>query len=378
MSINVNELSFDGVSLHEWAPGFDSGIKGKWAEHALIGRKGALQEDQGDGVLGTNVTLVFADNRGSGSSTDSDSKRKAIYGKTAREQYDAVMAAITKRRRGVLVHPLRGSRQSILDEIKESMEWTQKGNTITVQLKFLDAELDFVEQFRGGSAALAQQAMAQVQQAQVGTQEQQQRIFGRSTLNLPARQAALTAVSMVNTYAEQVNTYATLALQASNAGLAQLAGILEQPATPGATGVAQAAALAAGTAPLSIRAALQQLGEVRQRGRQLPAAMQLATEAVRLSGSVPETQGTVTALELSLASCTALGLALQESQPVPIVGPPVTAPVSVYQFVQERYRGSGKTPAQLRALVQLVLALNPQLRTPARIPLGTELVRPAL
>jgi hypothetical protein len=36
-----------------------------------------------------------------------------------------------------------------------------------------------------------------------------------------------------------------------------------------------------------------------------------------------------------------------------------------------------KTPQQLRALVQVMLAMNPQLHSPERVPVGTRLVRPA-
>lgn len=356
MGINVNRLKFGDVDLHKWAPGFESGIKGKWAEHSIIGASNALQEDQGDGVLSTSVRLEFTDDKGPKGS-----------GQTAREIYNDIVGRITKKRRDVLVHPLRGSRESIIDELKESMQWTTQGNVITLQITFKDAATNVQADFRNGDAAAAQEIRLQTANAQQGASDQRARIFGRSSLNLVARRYALNAVDLVNQYAAAATGYATLAVEANSGGLLQLAALLTLPPGVTPTGATQGQA---------IRASLRLAKQVSQALLLLPASMQVASDAVRLSGSVAETQPTINALELSLAAATRLDAAIQAALPVPIVFS-VASPLSIYQIAQERYAGSGKTPQQLRALVQVMLAMNPQLHSPQRVPAGTRMVRPA-
>jgi hypothetical protein len=353
MAINVNRLSFDDVDLHKWAPGFESGIKGKWAEHPIIGASNALQEDQGDGVLNTTVRLEITDDKDSG--------------QTARQVYNNLVIRLTQRRRGTLVHPLRGSRESILDEIKESMQWTTQGNIITLQITFKDAATNVQADYRDGDAAAAQAVRLQAENAQQGASDQQTRVFSRSSLNLVARRYALDALDRVNQYAAAATSYAQLAVEANSGGLLQLATLLTLPPGVTPTGATQGQ---------TIRASLRLAKQVSQALRLLPASMQAASDAVRLSGSVAEVQPTINALEMSLAAATRLDAAIQAALPVPITFT-VEFPLSIYQIAQERYAGMRKTPQQLRALVQVMLAMNPQLHSPERVPVGTRLVRPA-
>lgn len=353
MAINVNRLSFDDVDLHKWAPGFESGIKGKWAEHSIIGASNALQEDQGDGVLSTNVRLEIPDDKESG--------------QTARQVYNNLVIRLTQRRRGTLVHPLRGSRESILEEIRESMQWTTQGNIITLQVTFKDAATNVQADFRNGDAAAAQEIRIQTANAQQGASDQRARIFSRSSLNLTARRYALNAMDLVNQYAQAATDYASLAVDANTGGLLQLTALLTLP-----SGVTPAGA----TQGQAIRASLRLAKQVSQALLLLPPSMQAASDAVRSSGSVAETQPTINALELSLAAATRLDAAIQAALPVPIIFT-VDFPLSIYQLAQERYAGSRKTPQQQRALVQVMLAMNPQLHSPERVPAGTRMVRPA-
>jgi hypothetical protein len=71
-------------------------------------------------------------------------------------------------------------------------------------------------------------------------------------------------------------------------------------------------------------------------------------------------------------------MAIRSAQPIPIETLVTRHPgQSIYAFVQQHYGRSGKAPADMRALVGLILRLNRQIRRPSLIPSGTLVVRPA-
>src|SRR5262245_17739608 len=122
-------LTFGGLDLSPFAPGFDSEIARRWGVHTIPGQRGALQEDLGDGTLETTVQLAFV----------------------KVDDYNKVLDALDKKPRADLVHPRRGTRRSVVRRIREAVKWTQQGEEVTVvTLTFADAALSEPDQFRGG------------------------------------------------------------------------------------------------------------------------------------------------------------------------------------------------------------------------------------
>lgn len=334
MSVDVEGLRFAGVDLSRWAPGFSSQIAGKWAEHLLAHQKGALQEDLSDGVLSTKVTLEFV----------------AREGRSARDWYADTMTAITKTRRGTLTHPLRGSRESILADVSESMHWTDRGNVINVELTFKDAALNTLDRFSGTPAQAAQRARNQAQAAAAAARIMTAAIFAKhpplgrapNPFDLAIRQAAQLVETLVGDMVDQVQGYVAEAMQTIQSASQAIA-----------------------------------LGQsLRSRVEALPRQVEQIEAAIQKVGGPADTQDTITAVELSLYSAVQLDAAIQSAQPV-IVTTEVAASISLYQFVQAWYGNTGRTPAELREIFRTILILNRDLLTPSLIPVGTRLRRPA-
>lgn len=307
------------IDLGKYAPGFDSSVQGRWGRHPIPGQSGDLKEDLGDGSLRTNVPLAF-------------------IGATASDYYK-VVPVLSRKRRGVLMHPRRGSRQSVVMEIRERCDWTTQGNATTfVDVVFEDAILNQADQFTAGPAARAQQVQTQSQAADAAAETVRERAFSRTDLSL--RQRAVTFQAAVSSATAAARIYAVAALDAFALGLYG--------------------------PPLQ-----NQL-------RALPPLVSAAQVAGRLAGVAADTQATSLALEVMLFAATQLDAAIQAAQPIPILTMVTRQPgQNIYAFVQQHYGNSGKTPADMRALVGLILRLNRQIRRPSLIPSGTVIVRPA-
>lgn len=306
------------IDLGQYAPGFQSEIAGKWGVHSIAGQRGAWKEDLGDGDLKTNVRLQFV-------------------GKTAAKYYE-VISAISANRQGVLLHPRRGSRDSIVRSIREEVNFTERGNTTTlVDIIFEDRVVGEAFNFKGGPGARTQQVISQAALTEAAAADLRDLIFSRP--NLEIRALMVTAQGLVTTSTATARSYATAAQQAFSLGL-------YDPTV-------QAQLLA------------------------LPPQVQAATQALQLVSTAADIQATVLSMEVMLFAATQLDVAVRAAQPIPIETRITRSPgQTIYGFVQQCYGASGKQPADMRALVSLILRLNPQIRRPLFIPAGTVVVRP--
>jgi hypothetical protein len=289
----------------------------------IPGQRGALQEDMGDGSLGTSITLQFA-------------------GATAQQDYDEVLKLFQRNRREDLVHPLRGTRRSIWRRWREEQRWTQQGNATIVEVSFEDAVLSEPDQLtQGGPSTQAQEVRAQSVAADRAAATQQTRIAGRSPdlANLALRAKIASAITFVGVATSRARAYADAALDS-------FATDQYDPAL------------------------LHDL-------RALPVAVEAAQVAMRATGPAAEINAAVIGLELMLAAATRLDATIRASQPIPIETRVTRAPgQSIYQFVQVHYTRK-KTPQQMRDIVRTILRWNRNIRRPDLIPIDTIVIRPA-
>lgn len=311
----------DGESefnLGRYAPGFKSGIQGRWGRHPIPGQRGDLKEDLGDGSLQTTVRLQFV-------------------GPVANDYYFVVMM-LTKHRRGVLYHPRRGARQSVVVSISEEVDWTTQGNESTfVDVVFEDAALNVASSFKAGPSANSAETDNWAVQAFNSAKVIKNRVFMMA--NVVARQFALTAEALVGKVTAAAQSYSGAALTAFS--------------------------LAEYGPPLQ-----NQL-------KALPAMVLEAQTALRRVGPAAVSQETIIFLENMLQAATQLDASIEAAQPIPIRRLVTRHPgQSIYAFVQANYGASSRTPAEMRALVGLLLRLNRQIVRPSLIPSGTWLVGP--
>jgi hypothetical protein len=306
------------IEIGKWAPGFTAEVEGKWGSHQLPGQRGQLMEDLGDGALSMPVQLIFIDPA----------------------DYDSVIPAISKTRRGKIQHPRRGAKNVVLRRIREEIRWTDRGDATVVDLLFEEATLGRADDFKQGPSVQASAAKEQAQKAHDA------------------------AASQTAKVAKRAFSYSVIALRKMLATSSYLIGV----AAAGAVSYADAAMLAFAQG-LYDPALKQQL-------RSLPPLVLAAQTALRKTGTAADTYAADIALERMLFACTQLDAAIRAAQPVPIERE-VTRPggQSVYALVASAY--PSKSASELRALVTLVLRLNPNLRRPDCIPQGTIVVRPA-
>lgn len=305
----------DEINIGKYAPGFRSAIAGKWGKHVLPGQQGSLKEDLGDGDLRTSVKLQFP----------------------TREEYDAVVPVLSRKRRGILLHPRRGARQTVIMELREEVTYTESGEATIVDVEFEDAVVGQAFGFRAGPAARASSVTDSSHVADQAISDLRTVIFSRPSLT--ARQFVLVAQQNVNTSTAAARSYADTAMEAFTFGL-------YGPTT---------------------RASLLALTPL----------VQNSLVTTRLVSSAADIQTTVNALEVMLFAATQLDEAIRAAQPIPITTRIRQTPgQSVYSLAQQAYGRSGKTSAQMRELVGLIMRLNPQIRRPSLIPEGTAVVRP--
>jgi len=305
------------IDLGKYAPGLKFDITGRWGRHPIPGQKGDLKEDLGDGSLKTRVRLQFV-------------------GKTQNDYY-TVLSALSKSRRGTLLHPRRGGRSTVITNISEEVLYTERGDTTLVDVDFEDAIIGQASDFRAGPSARAQQVVAQSQLADQAMTTLQSTVFLRPILL--TRQLVLVASAQVSAATAAARVYASAAQDAFSLGL-------YDPSV-------QAQLLA------------------------LPPLVQVANIALRGVGPAADIQETVLALEVMLFAATQLDAAVRAEQLIPINTTVSRSPgQSIYAFVQQHYGRSGKTPPEMRDLVGLILRLNRQIRRTALIPQGTVIVRP--
>lgn len=316
---NFSYTPIDGqeIDLGKYVPGFESQIAGRWGRHVIPGQRGDLKEDLGDGSLHTHVRLQFV-------------------GKTQAD-YDVVIPAMSKSRRGTLLQPRRGSRRTVITSFREEVLYTDRGESTLVDVDFEDEVVGQADSFRPGPSARAQEVVSQSRAADSAAKTLQDKTFSKPDLVI--RAYSLSASAAVGSATAAARTYAAAAQDAFSLGF---------------------------YGP-SVQAQL----------RSLPPLVQAAQGALRLVGAAADTQETVLALEVMLFASTQLDVAIREAQPIPIETKITRAPgQSIYAFVQQHYGRSGKTPAEMRSLVTLILQLNRQIRRPSLISSGTILVRP--
>lgn len=306
------------INLGKYAPGLESQIVGRWGRHVIPGQRGDLKEDLGEGSLLTRVKLQFV-------------------GKTEQDYY-IVIPALSKRRRGVLLHPRRGARQTVVVSIREEINYTERGNSTLVDVDFEDAVVGQADSFRSGPSARAQAVVSQADLADAAMEVLRSKIFARP--DLIARAAAVVAVSKVSASTSAARAYAAAAQESFSLGL---------------------------YGP-SVEAQL----------KALPPLVQDSLISLRKVSTAADVTETSLALEVMLFNASQLDVAVRQAQPIPIDTVVTRQPgQSIYAFVQQHYGRSTKTPAQMRDLVGLILRLNRQIRRPSLIPAGTVVVRPA-
>lgn len=309
------------IDLGKYAPGLESRIDGRWGRHPIPGQQGDLKEDLGQNSLTTRVKLQFV-------------------GRTQNDYY-TVIPAMAKSRRGVLLHPRRGSRHTVITSFREEIVYTERGDATIVDIDFEDEVLGQAAFNSGpsgpGPSARAQQVVQQSRAADTAATTLQAQVFLRP--DLAVRAYAVAATAAVGGATTAARTYATAAQDSFSLGF---------------------------YGP-SVQAQL----------KALPPLVAASEAALRLVGSAADIQETVLSLETMLFAATQLDLAIQAAQPIPIKTTVKRVPgQSIYSFVQQHYGRSGKTPAEMRALVGLILRLNPQITRPSLIPDGTVVVRP--
>ncbi len=306
------------IDVGKYAAGVTSEIARRWGRHVIPGQQGSLKENLGDGDLKSTFTLAFV------------GKTQADYG--------PVMTAITKTGRGVLVLPGHQARQTIVDRIRERRQFTTMGPAVIVDVYLEDAIIGQADSFTAGPSARAQQVVAQASAADIAVGILSARVFLRP--NIAIRNLMLTATASATASTSAARTYAAAAQEAFTLGF-------YDPITQA------------------------QL-------RALPPLVQLATKNLQAVGPASNTQDSVLALEVMLFSASQLDAAIRAAQPIPIDTEISRSPgQSIYAFVQQHYGKSGKTPAEMRNLVSLILRINPQIRRPALMPVGLVVTRPA-
>lgn len=305
------------IDLGRYAPGLESQVQGRWGRHAIPGQRGDLKEDLGDGSLVTHVRLAFV-------------------GKTEPDYY-AVVPALSRSRRGTLLHPRRGSRQVVITSLREEVSYTERGDSTLVDVDFEDAVIGQADSFRSGPSARAQEVLNQSKAADQKASDLRQKVFSRP--DLTARSYMLVAAAHVGNATTAARTYAAAAQDSFSLGF---------------------------YGP-SVQAQL----------KALPLLVETSLGSLRKVGAAADVQETVLALEVMLFAATQLDVEIREAQPIPIETRVSRQPgQSIYAFVQQHYGRSGKSPAEMRNLVSLILRLNRQVRRPSLIPAGTVLVRP--
>ena len=303
------------LDLGKYAPGYKSTIAGKWGVHTLPGQQGSLKEDLGDGDLKTTIRLQFP----------------------TVEEYNAYVPILATQRRGVLLHPTKGSRQTIIRELTEEQTWTESGDARLVDVTFEDAVVGQASGFRAGPAARAQALTQQSYAADESMGTLRETIFGRPSLDARSRVVTAQAACTASTTASR--EYANAAMESFSLGL-------YGPTT-------------------------------RQQLISLPPLVEQALVSIRLVSSAADIQTTINALEIMLFSAAQLDEAIRAAQPIPITVHIRQQPgQSVYSFAQSRYGQLPLTPAQMRDRVGLIMRLNPQIRRPDLIPAGTAIVCP--
>lgn len=306
------------IDLGKYAPGLQSEIAGKWGVHPIPGQRGSWKEDLGDGDLKTQVRLQFV-------------------GKTSGD-YQAVMEAISRTRQGTLLHPRRGSRSSIIRNIREEVQFVERGDKTTiVDVFFEDRVTGEADNFKGGPSARAQQVLSQADQTDGAATELRDIIFSRP--NLATRALMLQAQGFVSAATATARSYSAAAQAAFSLGF-------YDP-------VVQAQLLA------------------------MTPQVQIATGALQDVSTAADIQSTVLSMEVMLFAATQLDVAVRAAQPIPIETKITRVPgQTIYGLIQQCYGLSGKKPADIRALAGLILRLNPEIRRPLFIPTGTVVVRP--
>lgn len=306
------------IDLGKYAPGLQSEIAGKWGVHPIPGQRGSWKEDLGDGDLKTNVRLQFV-------------------GKTAGD-YQTVMEAISRNRQGTLLHPRRGSRSSIIRNIREEVQFVERGNRTTiVDVFFEDRVVGEADSFKGGPSARAQQVLSQADQTDGEAATLRDLIFLRP--NLLTRALMVQAQNLVTAATATARSYAAAAQTAFSFGV-------YDP-------IVQAQLLA------------------------MAPQVQAATVALQAVSTASDIQAAVLSMEVMLFAATQLDVAVRAAQPIPIQTTITRVPgQSIYGLIQQCYGLSGKKPADIRALARLILRLNPEIRRPLFIPTGTVVVRP--
>lgn len=305
------------IDLGKYAGGIESEVSGRWGRHPIPGQRGDLKEDLGDGSLATTVTLQFVGR--------------------LRPDYEPVIGAMARNRRGVLLHPRRGARQSVITRFRERVTYTDSGEATFVTVYFEDAVIGQADAFTSGPSARAQQVVNQANAADLAAADLQTLIFSRPKLQ--ARAFVTQAVARVNTSTATARAYAAAAQESFSFGTYD---------------------------PL-VQAQLVSM----------PAQVQAATSALRLVSTAADIQTTVLALEVMLFAATQMDSAIRAAQPVPIEIQITKSPgQNIYHLCQQRYGRTNKTPADMRQLASTILRLNPSITNPALIPLGAQLVVP--
>lgn len=306
------------IDLGQYIPGLRSQIAGRWGKHAIPGQRGALQEDLGEGSLATSVRLQFV-------------------GRTQGD-YAAVIGAMSRKRRGLLIHPRRGTRKTVITQMSEEIRYTDAGESTFVDISFEDAIAPQADAFTSGPSAQAQQVTGFANAADVTAASWRAKVFSRP--NLPARVLADLAVVAVTAATDRARAYSVAAQEAFSLGL-------YDPAVNADLGA-------------------------------LSPLVQEASAALRRAATAGAIQDTVVSLEVMLDAARQLDQAIRANQPVPIQTTITRSPgQSVYAFVQQHYGRAGKTPGEMRDLVTLILRLNRHIRRPSLIPVDTRVIRPA-
>lgn len=304
------------IELGKWSPGFVAEIEGKWGAHILPGQRGQLMEDLGDGAMIAPLQLIFVDPA----------------------DYRAVIPAISKTRRGVLLTPRRGQKNVVLRRIREEIKWTERGETTIVDLTFEEASLNSSDEFKAGPSVHASTVTEQAKTAQDSMSAQSTKVARRAF------------------------SYAVIALRKLIETASYHVGVASAAGTAYAEAALQSFSQANYDPSLSIRL------------REMPNYVLTAQTALRKTGVAQDIYSTDVALERMLFACTQLDASIRAAQPVPIETE-ITRPggQSIYAFVAAHY--NNKSPLEMRDLVRSILRINPNIRRPDLIPQGTRIVR---
>ena len=310
-------LSYGGMKLSDYMPGFESELPRVWGEHRIPGQRGKLLEDLGEGSLATSVVLQFVGAK--------------------RNDYTKVAEHFQKNPRADLVHPLRGTRRTAWKRWREKQEFTKAGDAVIVEISFEDAVLSQPDDFKAGVSAAAQEAQAQGAAAEASAQAYQAKVNARPDLALRARVNAV--VAQVHTVVVMINQYAAAAKSAFQLGVFN---------------------------PASVNALVT-----------IPPLVSAVTVQLNAAGRPLDIQSTVRSLEMALKACTDLDRQIKAAQPIPIETTVMRTPgQSIYSFVQQWYPGVQRV--KQREIAMSILRLNRQIKRPSLIPMGTVVTRPSV